>query len=65
LFIQSAKSNAEHDFSLFYLDQRRQAAFAFCINKPLIFMFVLSLKKYCPKKPRDTSVDGPIWLKQF
>jgi len=33
---QSAKANAEHDFSLFYLDHRRQAAFAvaFCINKP-------------------------------
>jgi len=27
----------EHDFSLFYLDQRRQAAsaVAFCINRPL------------------------------
>jgi len=24
LFIQSAKANAEHDFSLFYLDQRRK-----------------------------------------
>jgi len=32
LFIQSAKANAEQDFSFFYLDQRRQAAFvvAFC-----------------------------------
>jgi len=34
-FIQNATANAEHDFSLFYLDQRRQAAFAFCINRPL------------------------------
>jgi len=33
-FIQSAKANAEHDFSLFYLDQRRRAAVAFCINRP-------------------------------
>jgi len=24
-FIQSAKANAEHDFSLFYLDQRRKS----------------------------------------
>jgi len=24
----------KHDVSLFYLDQRRQAAFAFCINRP-------------------------------
>jgi len=38
LFIQSAKANAEHDFSLIYLDQRRQAAVAvaFCINRPLL-----------------------------
>jgi len=36
LFIQSAKANTEHDFSLFYLDQRHHAAFAiaFCINRP-------------------------------
>jgi len=27
-------ANAEHNFSLFYLDQRRQAAVAFCINRP-------------------------------
>jgi len=33
-FIQSAKTNAKHDFSLFYLDQRHKAAVAFCINKP-------------------------------
>jgi len=32
--MQSAKANAEHDFSLFYLDQHRQAAFAFYINRP-------------------------------
>jgi len=34
--LQSAKAKAEHDFSLFYLDQRRQATFAvaFCINRP-------------------------------
>jgi len=25
LFIQSAKANAEHNFSLFYLDQRRSS----------------------------------------
>jgi len=33
------KANAEHDFSLFYLDKRRQAAFVFAvsfwINRPL------------------------------
>jgi len=44
-FIQSAKANVEHDFSLFYLDQRRQAAFAatvaFCINRPLHRAFKL------------------------
>jgi len=34
MFIQSTKANAKHDFSLFYLVQRRQAAFAFCINRP-------------------------------
>jgi len=27
-------ANTKHGFSLFYLDQRRQAAFAFCINRP-------------------------------
>jgi len=26
--------NEEHDSSLFYLDQRRQAAVALCINRP-------------------------------
>jgi len=35
-FIQSAKASAKHDFSLFYLDQRRQAAVAFCINIPYL-----------------------------
>jgi len=35
--MQSAKTNAEHDFSLFHLDQRRQDAFAvaFCLNRSL------------------------------
>jgi len=30
------ESDSEHDFSLFYLDQRRQVTFAvaFCINRP-------------------------------
>jgi len=38
LFIQSAKANSEHDFSLFYFDQRCQACInlykPFCINRP-------------------------------
>jgi len=38
-FIQSTKANAEHDFSLFYLDQRRQAAVAFYTNRPLLYLF--------------------------
>jgi len=37
LYRTRSRPNAEHDFSLFYLDQRCQAAFAvaFCINRPL------------------------------
>jgi len=39
-------ANAEHDFSLFYLDQRRQAAFAvaFCINRPIYPVYMIKTK---------------------
>jgi len=69
-FIQSAKANAEHDFSLFYLDQRRQASFAiavaFCINRPLgssgyVGLFHLRLNSLSGISVPKTKRHWPEW----